>query len=52
MTGLLVDLDGVLWFSESAHKGAFKKSLRNVLHNASEIVDQTWEFGESTEKYI
>ena len=52
MTGLLVDLDGVLWFSESAHKDAFKKTLNGVLQNAAELVDQTWEFGESTEKYI
>jgi beta-phosphoglucomutase len=52
MTGLLVDLDGVLWFSESAHKDAFKKTLSDVLQNASELIDRTWEFGESTEKYI
>ena len=52
MTGLLVDLDGVLWFSESAHKDAFKKTFSDVLHNASELIDQTWEFGESTEKYV
>ena len=52
MTGLFVDLDGVLWFSESAHKDAFKRALSDVLPNARELIDQTWEFGESTEKYI
>jgi len=52
MTALLVDLDGVLWFSESVHKDAFKKTLSGVLQNAEELIDQTWEFGESTEKYI
>jgi beta-phosphoglucomutase len=52
MIGLLLDLDGVLWFSESAHKDAFKKALSKVLDNVSDLIDQTWEFGESTEKYI
>ena len=52
MTGIFVDLDGVLWFSESAHKHAFKMALSSVLENATEIIDQTWDFGESTERYI
>jgi beta-phosphoglucomutase-like phosphatase (HAD superfamily) len=52
MIGIFVDLDGVLWFSESAHKEAFKIALDPVLSNASELVDQTWVFGESTEKYF
>lgn len=52
MKGIFVDLDGVLWFSESAHKDAFKKALGDVLENVIELIDQTWEFGESTEKYI
>ena len=52
MIGILVDLDGVLWFSESAHKIAFKQALSPIISNASEIVDETWQFGESTEKYL
>ncbi len=52
MIGVLVDLDGVLWFSESAHKDAFKMTLKDVIENSAELVDQTWKFGESTETYI
>lgn len=52
MTAVLVDLDGVLWFSESAHKNAFKRALSPILENAPNLIDSTWEFGESTEKYI
>jgi beta-phosphoglucomutase-like phosphatase (HAD superfamily) len=52
MKGIFVDLDGVLWFSESTHKDAFKNALCDILNNASELIDQTWEFGESTEKYL
>ena len=52
MMGILVDLDGVLWFSESAHKIAFKKALAPLIPNAVELVDQTWQFGESTDQYL
>jgi HAD superfamily hydrolase (TIGR01509 family) len=52
MTGIFVDLDGVLWFSESTHKHAFKMALREVIENPAELIDQTWEFGESTKNYM
>lgn len=52
MIGIFVDLDGVLWFSESAHKDAFKMTFGDLIENATELIDQTWKFGESTEKYI
>ncbi len=52
MIGVLVDLDGVLWFSESAHKNAFKMTLAGVIENSAELVDDTWKFGESTGTYL
>jgi HAD superfamily hydrolase (TIGR01509 family) len=52
MIGVLVDLDGVLWFSESVHKDAFKMTLAGVIEDSAELVDQTWKFGESTGTYF
>jgi HAD superfamily hydrolase (TIGR01509 family) len=51
MIGILVDLDGVLWFSEELHKSAFIKALSEFTDEAQEIVDKTWMFGEPTELY-
>jgi HAD superfamily hydrolase (TIGR01509 family) len=51
MTGILVDLDGVLWFSEKLHKNAFIKVFQELTADAQELVNQTWEFGEPTHQY-
>lgn len=51
MIGVLVDLDGVLWFSEKLHKEAFIEVLKDLTIDAHELVNQTWEFGEPTHQY-
>jgi HAD superfamily hydrolase (TIGR01509 family) len=51
MIGVLVDLDGVLWFSQKLHKDAFIKAFKEFTGEAEELVNQTWEFGESTHQY-
>jgi HAD superfamily hydrolase (TIGR01509 family) len=52
MKGLLVDLDGVLWFSENHHKEAFIFALSSYVKNAEDLINETWNFGESTEEYL
>jgi len=51
MIGVLVDLDGVLWFSEKLHKDAFIKVFEELTVDARKLVNQTWEFGEPTHQY-
>lgn len=52
MKGLLIDLDGVLWFSESHHKNAFIFALQPYVKHADELISETWNFGEATEEYL
>ena len=51
MNGILVDLDGVLWFSEKVHKESFIKVFQQFIPNAQSLIENTWLFGESTEQY-
>lgn len=52
MNGILVDLDGVLWFSEKVHKESFIRVFQQFIPNAQSLIENTWLFGESTEQYI
>lgn len=52
MLALLFDLDGVLWFSEKLHKAAFIKALYEEITKPEEIIEKTWNFGESTDDYL
>jgi HAD superfamily hydrolase (TIGR01509 family) len=51
MIGILVDLDGVLWFSEKLHKDAFIEVFKELTVDAHKLVNQTWVFGEPTYQY-
>ena len=51
MIAILVDLDGVLWFSEKAHKDSFVEAFKLFTDDADSIITNTWSFGESTENY-
>ena len=52
MNGILVDLDGVLWFSEEVHKESFIKVFQQFIPDARSLIENTWSFGESTEQYM
>ena len=52
MKGLLIDLDGVLWFSEKHHKDSFVFALKPYIEHADKLISETWNFGESTEEYL
>ena len=52
MHAVLLDLDGVLWFSEAMHKEAFRQVLREHIDETEIVLSKTWEFGEATESYF